>query len=136
MREITFDNLKTEDLHQGAIFVVTLVEVCAVVLTFRFLPEFLFRPAVSSLCSGGPPEGELPEGQERPPWGVSPGEGIGRRTQQLPHSGNASNTFSPPFQGKVMRQEKSLGSLCSSRLPYLWSPTRGKPLLENCTRIW
>ena len=53
----------------------------------------------------------------------------------LPHSGNASNTFSPPFQGKEMRQEKSLGSLCSSRLPYLWSPTRGKPRLENCTRI-
>ena len=25
----------------------------------------------------GPPGGELPEGQERPPWGVSPGEGIG-----------------------------------------------------------
>ena len=24
----------------------------------------------------GPPEGELPEGQEKPPWGVSPGEGI------------------------------------------------------------
>ena len=53
----------------------------------------------------------------------------------LPHSGSASNTFVSPFQGKVMRQEKSFGSLCSSREPYLWSPTRGKPREENWTRI-
>ena len=53
----------------------------------------------------------------------------------LPHSGSASNTFVSPFQGKVMRQEKSFGYLCSSREPYLWSPTRGKPREENWTRI-
>ena len=30
----------------------------------------------------GPPEGELPVGQEKPPWGVSPGEGIFPLLQQ------------------------------------------------------
>ena len=56
--------------------------------------------------------------------------------QILPHSGNASNIRSCPFQGKEMRQEKSFGSFSSSREPYLWSPTSGKPRLENWTRIW
>ena len=44
-----------------------------------------------------------------------------------------------PYKGpkwvKVIRQEKSMGSVRSSREPYLWSPTRGKPREENWTRI-
>ena len=41
------------------------------------------------------------------------------RYSVMPHSGSASNTFSPPFQGKLIRQENSFGSFVSSRLPYL-----------------
>ena len=41
-----------QDLHRGFVFMVTLVEVCYVVRTFRFPPAFLFRPAVSSLALG------------------------------------------------------------------------------------
>ena len=46
-------------------------------------------------------------------------------------SGMASNTLVCPFHGKVIRQEKSIGAVFSSREPYLWSPTRGNPRLEN-----
>ena len=35
-----------------------------------------------------------------------------------------------------IQQENSMGAVFSSREPYLWSPTRGKPRLENWTRIW
>ena len=34
-------------------------------------------------------------------------------------SGRASNTFISPCQGKVIRQEKSIGSVRSAREPYL-----------------
>ena len=29
-----------------------------------------------------------------------------------------------------------MGAAAESRAPYLWSPTKGKPRLANCTRIW
>ena len=51
-------------------------------------------------------------------------------------SGRASNRLISFFQGKEIQQENSIGAFASSREPYLWSPTRGNPRLENCTRIW
>ena len=50
-------------------------------------------------------------------------------------TGVASKVLISPCQGKLMRREKSIGAVASSRDPYLWSPTRGNPRLENCTRI-
>ena len=57
MRAATFDDRKHKDLLQHGILHPTLEEVCYVVRTFKFLPEFLFRP---------------PSGATFPP-----GEGIG-----------------------------------------------------------
>lgn len=56
-------------------------------------------------------------------------------TDQSAQSGNSSKERTSSFHGKVIRQEKSMGSVRSSREPYLWSPTRGKPREENWTRI-
>ena len=50
--------------------------------------------------------------------------------------GIASNRRCSPRHGKRMQQENSIGSVRSSREPYLWSPTSGYPLEANCTRIW
>ena len=38
--------------------------------------ELSDSPRIPLPTPSGPPEGELPVGQEKPPWGVSPGEGI------------------------------------------------------------
>ena len=35
----------------------------------------------------GPPEGELPEGQERPPWGAPSTEAVEGEAWVLPHQG-------------------------------------------------
>jgi len=56
-------------------------------------------------------------------------------TDYFAQSGKFSKTFIPPFQGKEILQEKSMGAVFSSREPYLWSPTRGNPREENWTRI-
>ena len=41
---------------------------------------YSFRRSSSVMAYAMPAEGELAEGQERPPWGVSPGEAIGHRS--------------------------------------------------------
>ena len=75
-----FAGLKCADLLMRFVLKPTFVEVCDGIQTYRLSPEFLFRPAYSSLRSGGPPS---PRGK-----GLVEDFGFGRRGIGLFHKSN------------------------------------------------